>query len=71
MTQSFLDKVSLVVRLLGKPILLTKLILVAEYMRKAKNLYLNYPESPEKLEEWTQRVEDLYAEYKKTVGIPF
>jgi len=71
MTQSFLDKVSLVVRLLGKPILLTKLILVAEYMRKAKNLYLNYPESPEKLDEWTQRVEDLYAEYKKTVGIPF
>jgi len=71
MTQSFLDKVSLVVRLLGKPVLLTKLILVAEYMRKAKNLYLNYPESPEKLEEWTQRVENLYAEYKKTVGIPF
>ena len=71
LTPSFLDKVNLVVRLLGKPLLLTKLIIVSEYMKKAKNLYLNYPEDPRHLENWAERVESLYQEYKKIVGIPF
>ncbi len=70
-TPSFLEKVTLVVRLLGKPVLLTKLLMVSDYMRKAKNLYMNYPENPENLEEWAGRVENFYYEYKRSVGIPF
>jgi digeranylgeranylglycerophospholipid reductase len=70
-TPGFLEKVSFIVRLLGKPLLLTKLILVSEYMRKAKNLYLEYPEDIRGLEGWVERVENLYSEYRKAVGIPF
>jgi digeranylgeranylglycerophospholipid reductase len=70
-TPGFLEKVSFIVRLLGKPLLLTKLVLVSEYMRKAKNLYLEYPEDIRGLEGWVERVENLYSEYRKTVGIPF
>ncbi|MFZ8794246.1 MAG: digeranylgeranylglycerophospholipid reductase [Acidilobaceae archaeon] len=71
MTPSFLDKVSLVVRFLGKPMLLAKLITVSEYMRRAKSLYMGYPEDPRGLDEWAGRVESLYDEYKRSVGIPF
>jgi flavin-dependent dehydrogenase len=70
-TPGFLEKVSFIVRLLGKPLLLTKLVLVSEYMRKAKNLYLEYPEDIRGLEEWVEKVENLYSEYRKAVGIPF
>lgn len=71
MTAGFLEKVNLVIKLLGKPILLTKLIIVSDYMKKAKSLYLEYPEDPSNLEQWARRVESLYAEYKRAVGIPF
>jgi geranylgeranyl reductase family protein len=70
-TPGFLEKVSFIVRLLGKPLLLTKLVLVSEYMRKAKNLYLEYPEDIRGLEGWVEKVENLYSEYRKAVGIPF
>jgi len=70
-TPSFMEKVNFIVRLLGKPILLTKLVLVSEYMRRAKKLHLEYPEDPKGLDEWAGRVESLYNEYRKAVGIPF
>jgi hypothetical protein len=40
--------------------LLTKLITVSEYMRRAKSLYIGYPEDIRGLDEWAGRVEGLY-----------
>ncbi|MEM1685854.1 MAG: digeranylgeranylglycerophospholipid reductase [Acidilobaceae archaeon] len=71
LTTSFLDKLNIIVRLIGKPVLLAKLITVSEYMKKAKTLYINYPEEPSKLPVWVTNVESLYADYEKTVEIPF
>ncbi|MEM4655995.1 MAG: hypothetical protein QXD80_03445, partial [Acidilobaceae archaeon] len=71
LTTSFLDKLNIIVRLIGKPVLLAKLITVSEYMKKAKTLYINYPEEPSKLPVWVTNVESLYADYEKAVEIPF
>jgi hypothetical protein len=32
---------------------------------------MGYPEDPRGLDEWAGRVESLYDEYKRSVGIPF
>jgi len=66
---SLLDKVSLALRMLGRPSLLPKLALVAQYMKRATELYDAYPESPSGLAEWVRLVEGLYSDYKRRLGV--
>ncbi len=65
---SVLDKVSLALRLLGRPSLLPKLALVAQYMKKASELFSAYPSSPSDLSKWVSAVDALYSEYRKRLG---
>jgi len=66
---SVLDKVKLLIKLLGRPSMLQELVTVSRYMKKAKELYLNYPESPDELPVWVEKVEALYKEYKGKLGV--
>jgi geranylgeranyl reductase family protein len=66
---SLLDKVSLALRMLGRPSLLPKLALVAQYMKRAAELYDAYPDSPSGLAEWVRLVEGLYSDYKRRLGV--
>lgn len=66
---SILDKAKILIKLLGRPTMLQELITVARYMKKAKELYLNYPETPEGLEAWIEKVNALYNEYKSKLGV--
>ncbi len=63
------DKIVRIIMGLGKPTLLLKLKTVADYMKKVRQLYLEYPASPEDLPRWTARVSSLYSSYFKTLGI--
>ena len=65
---SVLDKVVLALKLLGRPSLLSKLAMVAQYMKRASDLYASYPDSPAALATWVSAVEDLYSEYKRRLG---
>lgn len=60
---SVLDKLSRILRGLGKPSLLMKLALVAEYSKKVKKLYLKYPENPADFTTWQNTLHNLYSEY--------
>jgi len=66
---SILDKLSILLKGLGRPSLLPKLAIVARYMSRAKNLYKNYPESPAGLGGWVREVESLYTEYRRILGV--
>ncbi len=66
---SILDKARLLIKMLGRPSKLRELLIVRDYMKKAKSLYLEYPESPDGLEAWVGRVEALYSEYKRRLGV--
>ncbi len=61
---STLEKARIVLRGLRRPSLLAKLKIVADYMKKAKQAYLEYPESPNKLPQWIIRVEKLFSEFE-------
>ncbi|MEN2999296.1 MAG: geranylgeranyl reductase family protein [Acidilobaceae archaeon] len=71
LTKHFLDTLDLVVRLMGKPALFGKLLRVNDYMKKVKGLFVQYPESPEGLGRWSAKLEELVAEYKRVMEIPF
>lgn len=71
MTPGFLEKLNIVVRLIGKPSLLMKLVSVSDYMRRVKSLYKSYPEDPEGLPTWIAKIDSLYREYKGALNIPF
>ncbi len=60
---SVVEKALIVLRGLRRPSLLAKLKLVADYMRRVKQLYQEYPEEPRRLEEWGARVKALYSEF--------
>ncbi len=64
-----LDKVVRLIKAMGRPSLLPKLVRVAEYMSKVKKLYLNYPEDPKDLPKWIASVEELYSDYKRALGV--
>ncbi len=66
---SALDKVKILAKGVSRVRELVKLRNVASYMSKAKDLYLSYPENPDDLAEWVSRVEALYSEYKKWLGV--
>ena len=64
-----LDKVVRLIKAMGRPSLLPRLVRVAEYMSKVKKLYMAYPERPEELPKWVAAVEELYASYKSALGV--
>ncbi len=66
---SALDKAQILVKLLGRPAMVLKLRKVADYMKKVKTLYKEYPEDPDELPKWVDRVENLYREYKAQLGV--
>jgi len=60
---SAIEKASIILRGLGRPSLLAKLKTVADYMRKLREHYYSYPETPDGLESWVKRLNELYGEY--------
>ena len=66
---SVLEKLGILLRGLRRPSLLSKLRIVADYMARIKQLYLSYPDGPEKLNEWIASVEKLYREYEGKLGV--
>ncbi|MCE4604583.1 MAG: geranylgeranyl reductase family protein [Aeropyrum sp.] len=64
-----LEKAKLLVRMLGRPTKLLELLTVGEYMSRVKKLYLQYPEKPEELPKWVDKVESLYKEFKAKIGV--
>ncbi len=64
---SALDKLGRVIRALGRPSLLPKLKIVADYMKRVKEAYRNYPSSPEDFPAWRSEVKRLFEEYKKEI----
>ncbi|MEM2204059.1 MAG: digeranylgeranylglycerophospholipid reductase [Sulfolobales archaeon] len=65
--RSVFDKLGRVIAGLGRPSLLAKLIVAAEYMDKMKKLYEEYPDTPEKLGEWMYRVNSLYESFERAL----
>jgi len=65
---SVIEKAKIVLRGLRRPGLLAKLKIVAEYMKKAKNAYLEYPEDPSKLPQWVNGVEQLFSEFEAKIA---
>ncbi len=63
------DKLVRIIMGLGRPTLLLKLKTVADYMKRVRSLYLEYPASPEDLPRWRARVAELYSSYFKDLGI--
>lgn len=66
--RGILDKLSRIVAGLGRPSLLAKLIVAAEYMDKMRKIYEEYPEAPEKLGAWRARVEALYMDFERALS---
>lgn len=68
---SVLERLNLLLRGIrsGRLSMLLELRRVADYMKKVKELYAQYPENPDDLQPWVARVEDLYKQYKKEIGV--
>ncbi|MEB3774691.1 MAG: geranylgeranyl reductase family protein [Desulfurococcales archaeon] len=66
---SALDKLNIALKMLKRPQMLLKLKVVADYMKRVKELYRRYPENPDELPRWVDEVENLYREYKAKLGI--
>ncbi len=66
---SVVEKASIILRGLSRPSLLLKLKTVADYMKRIKELYENYPETPSKLPQWIKKVDELYYRYKEEIGV--
>lgn len=58
-----LEKLGIILRGLRRPSLLAKLAVVAEYMKKVKTHYMNYPQAPDKLGVWVRQLRELYEDY--------
>ena len=64
---SVADKAMRILAGLGRPSLLMKLKTVAEYMGEMKALYRSYPDSPEGLNKWSQKVSELLKEFERAL----
>lgn len=53
---------------LSRPSLLFKLKTVADYMKRFKNLYYDYPKDPKEIMKWKARVEALTAEFINAIS---
>ncbi|MET1160290.1 MAG: NAD(P)/FAD-dependent oxidoreductase [Thermoprotei archaeon] len=69
LTEKIASNVQKLIRLLGKPSLLNQLRIVKKYMDQAVKLYtIDYPDKPADLSKWIARVEELFDNYRKTIG---
>ena len=66
-----LDKLAVVLRGIKKPLLLLKLAKVADYMKKAKEHYLKYPDDPTALNRWIFELNKIYENFKRDIGVTF
>ncbi len=58
------DKAMRLLAGLRRPSLLLQLKIVADYMGKVKDAYMNYPQKSKGLKAWVSRVDDLFSEYR-------
>ncbi|MCY0874598.1 MAG: digeranylgeranylglycerophospholipid reductase [Acidianus infernus] len=65
---SVAEKAMRIIAGLGRPSLLMKLKVVAEYMKKAKDLYREYPSDPNNLEHWKSEVNKLLLDFENLMN---
>lgn len=65
---SVAEKAMRIIAGLGRPSLLMKLKVVAEYMKKAKDLYREYPSDPNNLEQWKSEVNKLLLDFENLMN---
>ncbi len=65
--RSISDKLSRLIAALGRPSLLFKLIVVADYMDKVRSLYSQYPDTPEGLRAWMSKLDELYESFRRSI----
>lgn len=69
LTEKITHGISLLIKLLGRPSLLSELRIVKNYMNKMREYYtVKYPSKPEELFEWMRSVDQLLLEYMRRVG---
>lgn len=61
---SVVEKALIMLRGLKRPSLLRQLKTVADYMKRIRQLYLQYPESPSSLDQWVEKVTGLIQEFE-------
>lgn len=61
------DKVIKLVSLMARPTLLIELRNVAKYMEIIEKHYVNYPQRPEELVAWREKLKELINTYKRTL----
>jgi len=64
---SVAEKAMRVIMALGKPSLLFKLKIVAEYMKRVKELYKNFPTDPSNLIKWKNSVDSVILEFNQVL----
>jgi len=62
--KSIVDKAVRGLKLITRPTLLRQIVAARDYVNKAKKLYAEFPEMPDKFEEWRTKQEKLFAEIK-------
>jgi geranylgeranyl reductase family protein len=65
---SVAEKAMRIIAGLGRPSLLFKLKTVAEYMKRIKQLYLNYPTSPSGFKQWKESVDSAILEFNNAMS---
>ncbi len=63
--QSIFSKLGSLLRLASRPSFLTKLWKLKQYMDRARDLYLRFPESPQGYERWREEEKRLFNEYRQ------
>ena len=66
---SIVEKMLKALKFIRRTSLLLKLRVLADYMRKAKQHYLAYPENPSDLLRWEHKLLKLYREFMEKLGI--
>ncbi len=66
---SALEKAKILMRIMKRPTLLLQLKKVGSYMSEIKSLYQEYPDNPDNLQSWLEKVEELYQEFKSELKI--
>jgi len=64
-----LTGISVFVKLLSKPSLLTKISILKRYMDKTWKHYLEYPESPKDFEKWKKEGDAIFESFKKALNL--
>ena len=66
---SLVEKMLKAIRFIRRTSLLFKLRILADYMKKAKQHYMAYPNSPEGLPKWESKLLKLYREFENKLSI--